>query len=121
MKINFDDITLENYHIRSWQLTDEQALVKYANNKNIWINLRDRFPNPYTLVAARNWLKTATHQIPETNFVITYYDEAIGGIGFILQDDVYKKSAEIGYWLAEEFWHRGITTAAVKIITQYAI
>lgn len=94
--------------------------MRYANNRNIWINLRDRFPHPYTAGDARRWLDMVVDQKPETNFAIAIADEAVGGIGFTVQPDVGRRSAEIGYWLGEDFWGRGITTEALIAVTDYA-
>lgn len=107
--------------VRSWKWKDRDSIVRHANNRNVWINLRDRFPHPYTLSDARNWLESVVDRRPETNFAIANVsDEAVGGIGFILQQDVGRRSAEVGYWLGEEYWGRGLATQAVKVITEYA-
>src|SRR5439155_25343409 len=83
--------------------------------------LRDRFPYPYTIADARNYLKANLKKKPETNFAIVADGNAVGSIGILLNDDVYRKSAEIGYWLGEEYWGRGIATRALSAITDYAI
>jgi len=96
-------IQLGIYQIRSYEIKDQNALLKYANNYNISKNLRDSFPYPYTEIEAQAWITAATNQTPEINFAIANSDELIGGIGLLLQPDVYRFSAEIGYWLAEPF------------------
>ncbi len=106
--------------IRSWRSEDVPALVRYANNRKIWLNLRDRFPHPYTAADAERWIRFAVQAEPETHFAIAVGEDAVGGIGLDLKRDVYRRSAEIGYWLGEPFWGRGITTAAVRAITEYA-
>lgn len=115
MKISFGD-----YCIRSYVYTDEEALVKYANNYNISRVLRDQFPFPYTEEDAEAWLIQACCQTTETNFVIADKNELIGAIGLNLQEDVNRLSAEIGYWLAEPFWGKGIATQALKNFTEFA-
>lgn len=86
------------------------------------MNLRDTFPFPYTLKDAREWIAIATSQEPVLNFAIVQpADRVIGGIGLAPGTDIHKQSAEIGYWLREDCWNRGIATAAVKSLTQYAI
>jgi RimJ/RimL family protein N-acetyltransferase len=107
--------------VRTWRFSDADALVKYANNYRIWANLRDRFPHPYTKRDAVGFLRTVSGQKPETVFAIAVNDEAVGSIGFVLQSDVERVSAEIGYWLGEPFWGRGIATEALSAITRYAI
>jgi ribosomal-protein-alanine N-acetyltransferase len=114
------ELSLGIWKIRSWQPEDEPALVKYANNRNVWINLRDSFPYPYTSDDARSWLRSVRKQNPETAFAIASPDEALGGIGLHLNRDVFKRSAELGYWLGEPFWNRGIATRAVVEFTKYA-
>ncbi len=114
-------LTLHKCDVRSWRATDLDALCKYADNRKIWLNLRDRFPHPYTKQAGREFLRVMSLQHPETAFAIAVGEEAVGGIGFVLLPDVERVSAEIGYWLAEPFWGRGITTEALTAVTRYAI
>ena len=113
-------LDIGEWQIRSWRPGDESALVKYANNRKIWLNLRDAFPHPYTEDNARAWIRFATAQDPEMNFAIASYEEAIGGIGLHLQQDVHRRSAGIGYWLGEPYWGKGIATWAVQALTEYA-
>jgi len=114
-------IQLATCEVRSWRAADADALVKYANNKRIWQNLRDRFPHPYTPRSAAEFLRSVVNVEPETAFAIDVGGEAVGGIGFVPHVDVDRQSAEIGYWLAEPFWGRGIVTDALKAVTQFAI
>lgn len=114
-------LTLNTCRIRSWQSSDLDSLVRYANNRNVWINLRDRFPHPYTAREARAFIKHIRSQSPETAFAIVVNAEAAGGIGFQLQGDVERVSAEIGYWLGEPFWGRGIATEALIAVTRHAV
>lgn len=114
-------LKLKTCEIRPWRPSDLESLVTHANNRNIWINLRDRFPHPYTTRDGRAFLKHAREQQPESAFAIVVNGEAVGGIGFQLQGDVERVSAEIGYWLGEPFWGRGIATEALVALTEYAI
>ena len=115
------EIKLTSGRVRSWKWKDRESIAHHANNRNVWINLRDRFPHPYTLSDAKSWLESVINRLPETNFAIaTVDDEAVGGIGFILQQDVAYRSAEIGYWLGEDYWGRGLATESVKVVTEYA-
>lgn len=106
--------------IRSYERRDIQALVKYANNPNVSRNLREAFPYPYTRRDASLWIESALAQDEETHFAIATGQELIGGIGFQLQGDVHRRSAELGYWLGEPFWGRGIATLAVRTMIDYA-
>ena len=114
------EIRLSLSVLRPWRTGDEASLVKYANNRNIWRNVRDRFPYPYTLEHALTWIELSKRVKPVTNFAIVVDGAAVGGIGLILKDDIYSRSAEIGYWLGEEFWGRGIVTEAVRALTDWA-
>lgn len=110
-----------NVILRSWRDTDIDALVRYANNRKIWINLRDRFPHPYTRADAESWIAHCDAQHgPATQFAIHLGEEAIGGIGFEILSDVHRLTAEIGYWLGEPFWGRGVATAALTSATAHA-
>jgi RimJ/RimL family protein N-acetyltransferase len=99
--------------------TDAEAIAKYANNRHISINLRDSFPYPYTLHDAKKWLRSNAKHEREIAWAIASSKELIGGIGIHPLPDVYKYSAEIGYWLGEPFWKKGIATAAVKAVVDY--
>jgi RimJ/RimL family protein N-acetyltransferase len=102
-------------------MSDCDALTRYANNRKIWRNLRDAFPHPYTRHDARQFIRSVLERTPETTFAIAVDGEAAGSIGFVLHRDVERVSAEIGYWLAEPFWGRGMTTEALVAVTSYAI
>lgn len=115
------EIVLTKSIVRSWRASDAEAIVRYGNNDDIWLNLRDRFPHPYTIRAARDFLRGVREHVPETVFAIDVGGEAVGGIGFALQGDVDRVSAEIGYWLAQPFWGRGITTEALIAVTAHAV
>ncbi|HET9233445.1 MAG TPA: GNAT family N-acetyltransferase [Candidatus Eisenbacteria bacterium] len=107
--------------LRPWNRQDEAALVRHANNRNIWIRVGDRFPHPYTRKDARRWLKTRHHSpYPPTNFAITLEGEAIGGVGFERKRDLARMTAEVGYWLSEMHWGKGYATEVVQAIAQYA-
>lgn len=106
--------------IRSWRPGDEDTLPQHANNRAIWLNLRDRFPHPYAPADARQWVTFVVGQEPETTWAIDVAGEAVGGIGIVLHDDVERCSAEVGYWLGEAYWGRGIMTTALRAVTAYA-
>lgn len=113
------ELPLSTCTIRSWRYDDLDALVRHANNRKVWRNLRDAFPHPYTREDGENWLAMALSQDPATNFAIAVDDEAIGGIGLELKSDVFRRSTEIGYWIGERFWGRGIATEAVAALTSW--
>jgi len=106
--------------IRQWTANDLDSLVLHANNINIWNNLRNYFPHPYTAAAAKDWLEKNVGASPAINFAIDLDGEAIGGIGLILNSDVYVMSAEIGYWIGEAYWGKGIATEAIRQMAEYS-
>jgi [ribosomal protein S5]-alanine N-acetyltransferase len=106
--------------IREYEAADADALVRYANERRIWLNLRDRFPHPYTAVSAARWLEQVALEQPTVSFAIATPKELIGGIGVVLGIDVFRETAEIGYWLGVPFWNRGIATRAVRVFTAWS-
>lgn len=105
--------------LRRLTLDDKNRLVEFANNEKISINLRDGFPNPYTLSDAENFLSIVCNQSPTQVFAIEFNGLYVGNIGLHLCSDVYRKSAEIGYMLDEKYWNKGIMTKAVNLICEY--
>lgn len=106
--------------IREWKRGDEWDLVQSADNPNVSRYLTDRFPSPYTLQDAYAWIDLNEARRDNTNFAITIGGSVAGGIGYTLGSYEMRLTATIGYWLAEPFWGRGITTAALKRLTEYA-
>ena len=113
-------IVLSTCKLRSFRHGDETSLQENANNTAISQNLRDSFPNPFSLNDAFNWISlNRISQIP-LNLAITVNDQVVGGIGIVQQTDIYRLNAEIGYWLGEAFWNRGIMSEAVTAMVDYA-
>ena len=107
--------------IRPWQKQDAQALASIANNRKIWNNVRDQLPNPYTVMDALQWMNHTKDHHPVQNLAIIYQGIVVGNIGCKLQEDVYRKSIEIGYFVGEEYWGRGIATAAIDLFVQHLV
>ncbi len=105
--------------VRPWREGDEGSLVRHGDSRRIWMNLRDRFPSPYTPEDARDWVGHASSRDPVTDFAIEVDGEAAGGVGLVLGHDVERFSAETGYWLGEAFWGRGIATAALAGLVRH--
>ena len=106
----------EKIKIRHLKLSDKAEL---ANNKKIWDNLRDYIPFPYKESDAEFFIDLTNKEDPKQTFGIEYKGKLSGVIGLVIQKDVYKKSAEIGYWIGEAFWGNGIATKVVELITEY--
>ena len=113
------ELALAGCRVRSWRPEDAASLARHADSRNVWLNVRDHFPHPYTHANAVGWLQHVAESPPETQFAIEVDGEAVGGVGFFLQRDVERRSAEIGYWLGEAHWGRGIMTEAVRAATGY--
>ena len=101
-------------------MDDGEALVRHANNPNIASQLRDRFPHPYTRRDAQAFLSGALSAEDSTNFAIDVEGGAVGGIALVPGSDVERYSAEIGYWLGEAYWGRGIAAEALTLMTGFA-
>ena len=106
--------------MRSFRDTDAPELARLADSRRVWQQLRDRFPHPYTIDDARRFITLALGEIPETMFAITVNDVSVGAIGVVLHDDVERCSGEVGYWLGEPYWNRGIATRALTGFTPFA-
>lgn len=113
------EVALSVARLRPWRLEDGPALARHANNRNVSRNLRDVFPFPYTAADAQAFLARVVPVDPPTSLAIEVDGEAAGGIGLQLQQDVLRRTAEIGYWLGEAHWGRGIMTQAVVAMSAY--
>lgn len=106
--------------VRSYRASDAASLAKHGNNRRIWENLRDRFPHPYTEAHATGYIERVLSDGNENSFAIDVGGEAVGGISLHPGTDIERIGAELGYWLGEAFWNRGITTSAIRLVTDYA-
>lgn len=107
--------------LRAWEKADKQELQRIANNLNVAKYLRELFPSPYTSNDAEKWISINEMVLEETQFCIEYDGKPIGNIGIYIQNDIHKFTAEIGYWLGEEYWNKGIITDCIKIVTPFFI
>lgn len=106
--------------LRPWRETDTPSLLKYANNKKIADNLTDRFPHPFLKANAEWFLNWANTCSPPQILAIDLDGEAIGSIGLHPLEDVFRLNCELGYWVAEPFWGKGIATQAIGLMVEYA-
>lgn len=107
--------------LRPWQSSDAHALARHGNDRSIWLNLRDRFPHPYNLADAEQHLSTVTApEISDLHLCIEVDGEAAGSISVLFKHDVNRRSAELGYFVGRQHWGRGIATAAVRAVRDYA-
>jgi ribosomal-protein-alanine N-acetyltransferase len=108
-----------DFTLRPWSLNDIESLVKYAGNFNIAKNMMDQFPHPCTEENGKAFIEFATKDSPIHIFAIEVNGEAVGGIGLHPQADVFRKNAELGYWLAEPFWGKGIISRAIPQMLEF--
>ncbi|HEV7334297.1 MAG TPA: GNAT family protein [Flavisolibacter sp.] len=106
--------------LRPWNASDIESLLRYANNWNIAKNMTDKFPHPYTEENGRAFIAFANSDDPVHIFAIDVNGEAVGGIGIHPLDDIHRKNAELGYWLAEPFWGKGIISNAIRQMVNFA-
>ncbi len=109
-----------NCLLRPYRDGDQADLVRLANNAKVAEHLRDLFPQPYTWADAENWIRHAAREQPNLNFAICHDSKFMGGIGLMPGADIHRVSAEVGYWLGEPYWGRGIATAALTELSKYA-
>ena len=112
-------LVLERCTIRPWHLNDAESLARHANNRKIWLAVRDLFPHPYTIQDAHEFLQRAISEQAEMKFCIEIEGAAVGGIGVHSGQDVYRHTATVGYWLGEQFWGRGVMTEALTAVTDF--
>ncbi len=113
-------MTAAEFKLRPWRFEDLDTLIKYANNFKIAKNMTDQFPHPYTIEKGKAFIDFASSSQPTNILAIESNNEVIGAIGIHPQNDIQRKNAELGYWLAEPFWGKGIMTNAIIQMTEYA-
>ncbi|CAN5502434.1 hypothetical protein BH23BAC1_BH23BAC1_25270 [soil metagenome] len=85
--------------LRPFKTSDSKVLSRLCNNKRIWDNLRDYLPFPYTEGNVNDFINYCQNENPQLTSAIEFKGEFTGSIGLIRQTDVYKFTAEIGYWV----------------------
>jgi RimJ/RimL family protein N-acetyltransferase len=114
------EIKGQGFSLRGWRADDAASLQKHADNIHISSYLYDRFPHPYTLDNAVEWISLMMKQRPLLNLVIDVDGALVGVIGIEMRNDVYRKAPLIGYWLSETCWGKGIMPKALKLFINYA-
>jgi len=114
------DLGLPGWCLRAWHAEDAPSLSRHADNVNVWRWMHDGFPHPYTLEAAQHWTARGHVEFGGSNWAIAYDGEAVGGCGFHPFDGALRCNAEIGWWLGEAFWRRGVGSRAARLLVQAA-
>lgn len=107
------------YSIRKWELSDAADLAAALSNKRVQDNLRDGLPYPYTQQDGTDYIRTILSMEDSFIFAVTADGKAIGNVGVLRQQNIHRRTAELGYYIAEEYWGRGIMTEAVKQVCAY--
>ena len=110
-----------NYRIRKWKLSDAKDLAIALSNKKIQDNLRDGLPYPYTEKDGADYISAmlSADENDTFAFAVTADHKAVGSIGVFRQGNIHRRTAELGYYVAEEYWGRAIMTEAIKQICEY--
>ena len=106
--------------VRTYIAADAGSIALAANDRRIWLQLRDLFPHPYALADAEHYIARVASIDPPRALAIVVDGRAAGGVGLEPMSDVNRRSAEIGYWLGAAYWGRGIATEAVTLVTDWA-
>lgn len=109
----------EQVALVSWSEAHIHQLYPLANNPKIAMNLRDSFPQPYTVHDARAWVESNQKFNPPRNLAIEWQGKLAGGVGCELGKDELRVNAELGFWIGEPFWGKGIATQSVSLFTTY--
>ena len=110
----------ERHAIRHFVPKDAASIARHANDADVASNLRDVFPHPYGIEDAVAFIDHVLATDPITHYAITCDDEAVGAMGLRIGSDIFRRSAEIGYWIGREHWGKGIATLAVKALSTWA-
>lgn len=105
--------------LRTFSLSDKERLAALCNDREIWLNLRDSFPHPYHETHAELFITECMKEKPRYTFAVYYNEELCGTTGLVRQTDIYRLSAEMGYWIGRAYWGKGIATRAVNLLTDY--
>ena len=112
---------IQRFILREWRLSDKESLAEHADNIGIWNCVRDYFPYPYTIKDGEEFITMVMGKPkPAVDLAIEIEGRAVGGVGIVLQQDVERVGAEIGYWLGERYWNRGVMTDVIKKMVEYS-
>ena len=114
-------IELQHCALREWRRSDKESLVSLANNFNVARNLSHQFPHPYGDNEADSFFALLKSQAESAHLAIEVCGLAVGGIGIRIGEGVFSRSAELGYWLGEPYWGKGLMTEAVSAFAPYVM
>lgn len=108
-----------NIELKDYKLSIAEQFAKYRNNPKIWNNGYDTVPNPFTLQNAKDFITPQLEKVPAHRKLIYWEQQFVGEIGITIQQDVFRLGAEMGYFIGEPFWGKGIATKAIQLMTDY--
>ena len=114
-------LSLEGWALRAWRPGDAAALAEHAGNRNVWQNMSDSFPHPYTREVAEHWVLQGHVEFGGDHWAVVCNDAVLGGCGVQQQGGQFRCNAEIGYWLAEAAWGRGVGTQVACTLIRRAL
>ena len=114
------DLGLSGWTLRAWRSGDAESLAQHANNERVWRNMSEAFPHPYTLAIAQHWVERGHIDFGGDNWAIACGDEAVGGCGLHQGAGGDRCNVEIGYWLGQPYWGRGVVTQVARVLTEQA-
>ena len=115
------ELTLrDGWRLRRWRRDDVANLVRYANTRALWLNMRDDFPHPLTPAVAKEWVRVWAAEDRLTDFALARDGAAVGWIGLRFWSDERRRTADLAYWVGAPYRGRGLATAAVEAVTTYA-
>jgi [ribosomal protein S5]-alanine N-acetyltransferase len=109
----------ESLVLRVLEISDAESIAKHADNKKIWVNLTDIFPHPYTLYDALTFIYSQSKIFPPQVFGIIYNNEAIGTVGLITISENDTIIGDLGYWISETYWNKGIMTKVIDYVVKF--
>jgi RimJ/RimL family protein N-acetyltransferase len=112
-------LQLGDIAVRHLVREDAEAIARHADNPLVAEVLRDRFPSPYSRDHARSFIRAVIDSDPPMAYAIANEQEAFGVVGFLPGQDVYYRSAEVGFWIGEEYWGRGIMSRVLQAFSEY--
>lgn len=115
------ELRLDSCTVRSLRTDDAASIRRHADDPSVASQLRDAFPHPYSIDDAHEFIALVRRQQRETDFAVAVAGEAVGGVGFRPGRDVHRCQAEIGYWLGQDLWGRGIMSEVVPAMTRWAV
>lgn len=114
-------LQVSGFQLRTWESQDMHSLTKYANDRDIWLNMRDEFPYPFTSKDAELFITKARTSRDGIYLALASESEVLGSITLQIQDDIRRYSCVLSYWVGKQFWGQGLATAAIKAVSEYTL